>query len=99
LFRHLSENHPQVGEISIGYDGAGDEGYVNVITYFAKDGEEVELTDAKLEAIIDDLFCAATPLGFETNEGGEGKIHVEVASKRVEIHHSQRVLEEGTYEV
>jgi hypothetical protein len=100
LFACVAEKCPQIARITARYSGSGDEGCVDEVCYFGTGGEPIDFNDEMLAGLVDELFQYVTPVGFETNDGGDGEIHVDAATQKVVVEHNQNVVhqESNTYE-
>jgi hypothetical protein len=86
-----------VERVEAEYNGAGDSGDFENIAYFGK--KDKALNSAEFEATSQQLIDALwklLPGGFEINEGGYGKVIVNLEDGEVDIQHNQRV-EESIY--
>jgi hypothetical protein len=79
--------------VLIEYDGSCDEGNVGDVGAMANaDSDEVDILIQ--EPLLDDLAdCALEQLhpGFETNEGGYGRIKIILKTGKITVYHSARV--------
>jgi hypothetical protein len=98
LFAYLAERCPQIARITARYSGSCDEGWVDEVHYFGTEDEPIDFNDDVLAGLVDTLFQYVTPVGFETNEGGDGEIHAYAATQKVVVEHNQNVVRQDTYE-
>lgn len=99
LLRPICTALHQVGvlTVEVEYSGYGDEGAISLLT-FHPEGVEVS---PDLEERIWEWAFEALPEGFEVNDGGQGKITIDVANATARIKHEWNILttESETYEI
>jgi hypothetical protein len=79
--------------VEVDYDGSGDEGrWSDVTPLFAEGREKVDLP-SDLEDRIGDAAWSLTPDGFWNNEGGSGKVTLDVLRRSIELEHGDYVTE------
>jgi hypothetical protein len=89
LFRLLSA-HPSIAKVCIEYDGYGDSGQVEDITYLSKRGKTLVVKDVDLDQEVEDYALSLLPLGWENNAGAFGTIEIAVASRKAHAVHNDR---------
>ncbi len=89
----IRAEHPTVVEVEVEYSGSGDEGFVNDVIY-AFEGEPYDIEDPDLreeiENFTDDILDEKHG-GWEINEGGEGRLDIDIKACKATLHHSYRV--------
>jgi hypothetical protein len=93
--------------VEVGYDGCGDEGFVEYLRCWVGDKEvsESNRQDRELNEAIDRhiyAFLDELPFNWVNGSGGYGAVEINVASGRVRVEHSQRSMGEfsqKSYEV
>lgn len=76
-----------VKEIQIGYDGSGDSGSVNSVTFYDHNDDEIELKDfeSKAEDIGYHILSRYYDVDWYNNEGGYGTVNINLADKTWDI--------------
>lgn len=92
LLTYLPEKHPQVQRIEVEYSGSGDEGYVDEIRYYDANDQPLEVEDADLGEILDDLCWLATPEGFYNDDGGQGTVSIYPTTGKILVEHGQNYM-------
>ena len=83
--------------VVIKYDGSGDEGYVDEITFADVEGKSVQLeNDKKMKEELDEIAYVLLPEGWENDEGGYGEVRFEPETAKIRRIHNQRYLDVQT---
>jgi hypothetical protein len=91
-----------IKHIEIEYDGCGDSGCIESITFFDGDGEEVQREDTRAAALrrtLGEYWEVVLPLGWENNDGAFGTIKLDWASQKIDIEHNDRYTDHETSEI
>lgn len=84
-----------VAKLVADYSGYGDDGCINSLDCFNKQGQPVslELVGPTSDTEIQTLLHEFLPEGFETGEGGQGDLTVDVAAGTVTLDHQENYTE------
>jgi len=91
-------------KVEISYNGYGDEGCIEDISYFGPNDEPLTAeVGAHLSDLIDECVCDILNEqwpGWEINEGSSGTATIQVTGGRIEIDHNQHYIgtESDSYE-
>jgi hypothetical protein len=84
LLKTALAHFPQIHHIDIDFDGYGDSGQIDNVTYLTTDNQVVEAPDddmaekfRELDSLVNDYAYDLLPDGFEINEGSFGTIHLQ----------------------
>lgn len=94
-----------VADVTISYDGYGDEGQIESITAHNAEGLEIDLKAlpsnpgepcGPLEDLVDDYawhLIEAHHDGFENNQGTYGEVAIDVVNDAITIDHNDRYID------
>ena len=75
-----------------GYSGYGDSGDLHDLSCVGPDEKPVEIDDALRRELVDFLY-EFLPDGYETNEGGQGDVTLDLSSMRIDVDHEENYTE------
>ena len=90
---------PEIAQVRVAYDGYGDQGQVEEITYLDKAGNALDIKDEDLDAAIEKLVCANLPEGWEIDSGSIGTVVIDVAERKAHFDHWWRSEEYGGFDI
>lgn len=83
-----------VAKVHVEYDGEGDSGDIEHISYIDINDEDVpHALSEEDEERLKSAIWPFVPAGFENNEGGFGNIYIDVKNNSVLCEHSERIIE------
>jgi hypothetical protein len=84
-----------VAKLVAEYSGYGDDGCINSLGYFDTQGQPVnmDLVRPASDPEIQNLLYELLPDGFETGEGGQGDLTVDVETGTVTLEHGENYTE------
>jgi hypothetical protein len=88
----LASQLKEVTTISVTYDGSGDSGEIDAVTFVSANGEEVRVEDEQLLHNIDNRAYELLPMGWEIDEGSYGELTIDVVNGSIHRVHNERIL-------
>ncbi len=82
------------------YDGSGDSGNIETVTFYNKKDEEMDVADPAVQEAVENYIYDALPGGWEINEGSFGTATV-FADGKAKVEHKERVesYEDAPFEI
>lgn len=94
-----------VARVEVEYDGYGDSGTIESVTFLDRDGDEVQLTNLvgrqprnraqtrhqKLRLRLDNFAYQLLPLSWQDNAGSYGTILINTMTRRIRVDHAWRI--------
>ena len=94
----LLRGREDLAAVDVEYDGCGDSGQIECITFLDATGQAVEVEDTALTNAVEEYVYSLLPGGWENNEGAFGTVHVDVAAQKAHVEHSARFEDYDTSE-
>lgn len=94
----LQRGKDHLAGIDVAYDGSGDSGQIESITFLDTTGQTIESEDAPLADAVEEYVYSLLPGGWENNEGAFGTVHIDVAEQKAHVEHSARFEDYETSE-
>lgn len=85
----LLDQNPNITGIDVAFDGCGDEGHIEGITYLGETDDAIA-SNQELDDAVEEYVCWTLPSGWEINEGSFGTIHIDVKARSADCTFSYR---------
>ena len=92
----------RVKHIEIEYDGGGDSGAIERISFFDAANQEVTAKGAraaKLCELLETYWDVVLPCGWENGDGAFGTISLDWSSQKISVEHNDRISDYETTEI
>lgn len=87
----LLKKRKSIKKVVVEYDGSGDSGEVNSVTFYDKKDVEHDDVPEGLEEAVSDFIYDALPGGWEINSGSFGTATIDCTTMKVHFDHNDRI--------
>lgn len=88
-----------IAKATASYDGGGDSGSVDMVSFVDKNGKNLENT--ALSDLLTDIayrFLEEKHPGWEINDGSQGQLVVDISNESMKLEHNERYTDSTYYE-
>ena len=78
------------------YDGCGDSGQIEEITYCDAEHQAIDREDKELDGAVEDYVYGLLPGGWENNDGAFGTVTIDASAQKAHIEHNGRFVDYET---
>ena len=84
-----------VAKVHVEYSGYGDSGSINFIEYLDAQNQPVnmDLVRAASDPQLENVLYEFLPTGFETSDGGQGDVYLDISAGTVKLEHQENYTE------
>lgn len=85
-----------VASIEVTYDGCGDSGQIEQLTYFDTENQAINREDKELDDVVEDYVNGLLPGGWENNDGAFGTVRIDARAQKAHVEHNDRFVDYET---